>query len=127
MSKSNKNDRQRRKRNEKHRQTKQRQESLCREQAKKRDEPNLRLVSEPSVGSDSPPSPPSRMSMERTMRDLQQALESQDFSGKGDMQAFIDEFNARGCSPSPMTRGGVTALPYRLGCLRMVRLDKPER
>ncbi len=63
----NKNDRRRSKRNEKQRQAKQRQESLRREQAKKRDEPNLRLVSDPPGGSDSPP-PPSRMSMERTMR-----------------------------------------------------------
>jgi len=109
MSQPNKNDRRRSKRNEKHRQAKQRQESLRREQAKKQNEPNLRLVSEPSGGSESPPSPPSRMSMERTMRDLQQVLESQDFSGKGDMQAFIDEFNARGCSPSPTADGSRTA------------------
>ena len=68
MSKTNKNDRRRSKRNEKQRQTKQRQESLRREQGKKRDEPNLRLVNEPLGGSDSLPPPPSRMSMERTMR-----------------------------------------------------------
>ena len=46
MSKTNKNDRRRSKRDEKHRQVKQRQVSLRREQAKKRDEPNLRLVSD---------------------------------------------------------------------------------
>ena len=105
MSKTNKNDRRRSKRNEKHRQTKQRQESLRREQ-KKRDEPNLRLVSEPSGGSDPPQSPPSHMSMERTMREFHQALESQNFASKDDMHAFIDEFNARGGSPLP-TAGGV--------------------
>ena len=80
MSKRNKNDRQRRSREEKQRQTRQRQESLRREQAKKRDEPRLRLVNEPPGGSDSPPPPPSRMSMERTMRELQQMLESQEFA-----------------------------------------------
>ena len=104
----NKNDRQRSKRNEKHRQTKQRQESLRREQ-KKQDEPQLRLVTDPPGGSDSPPSLPSRMSMERTMREFHQALESQDFSSKDDMHAFINEFNERGGSPLPSAGGTRTA------------------
>ena len=101
MSKRNKNDRQRRSRAEKQRQTRQRQESLRREQAKKRDEPRLRLVKEPPGGSDSPPPPPSRMSMERTMRELQQMLESQEFASKEEMHAFMKEFNARGGTPLP--------------------------
>ncbi len=109
MSKSNKNDRRRSKRNEKHRQTKQRQESLRREQAKKRDEPNLRLVSDSPDGSDSPSSPPSRMSMERTMREFHQMLESQNFSSKDDMDAFMAEFNARGGSPAPSAGKARTA------------------
>ncbi len=98
----NKNDRQRNRRKEKQRQTKQRQETLRREQAKKRDEPRLRLVNDSPGGSDSPPPPPpSRMSMERTMRELHQALESQNFASKDDMHAFINEFNAGGGSPLP--------------------------
>ena len=105
----NKNDRRRSKRDEKHRQTKQRQESLRREQAKKRDEPNLRLVSDLPGVSESLPSPPSRMSMERTMRELHQALESQNFSSKDDMDAFMAEFNARGGSPLPSAGGARTA------------------
>jgi tetratricopeptide (TPR) repeat protein len=105
MSKSNKNDRRRSNRDEKHRQTKQRQETLRREQ-KKQDEPNLRLVGETPSGSDSMPSPPSRMSMERTMREFHQMLESQNFASEDDMHAFMDEFNARGGSPLP-TAGGV--------------------
>ena len=104
----NKNDRRRSKRNEKHRQTKQRQESLRREQ-KKRDEPNLRLVSDSPGGLDSTHPLPSRMSMERTMREFHQALESQNFSSKDDMHAFINEFNARGGSPLPPTAGTRTA------------------
>lgn len=98
MSKRDKSDRRRSKRNEKQRLSKQRQESLRREQAKKPDEPRLRLVSKPPGGLDSPPPPPSRMSMERTMRELHQALESQDFAGEDDMHAFMAEFNARGGS-----------------------------
>ena len=108
MSKTNKNDRRRSKRNEKQRQAMQRQESLRREQ-KKRDEPNLRLVNEPLGGSDSLPPPPSRMSMERTMRELHQMLESQDFANEDDMHAFMDEFNARGGSPLPTAGGARTA------------------
>ena len=108
MSKTNKNDRRRSKRNEKQRQAMQRQESLRREQ-KERDEPNLRLVNEPLGGSDSLPPPPSRMSMERTMRELHQMLESQDFANEDDMHAFMDEFNARGGSPLPTAGGARTA------------------
>ena len=104
----NKEDRRRSKRNEKQRLTKQRQESLRREQ-KKRDEPNLRLVSDSPGGSDSPLSLPSRMSMERTLREFHQALESQNFSSKDDMHAFIAEFNARGGSPLPPTAGARSA------------------
>ncbi len=108
MSKSNKNDRRHSKRNEKQRQTKQRQDTLRRE-AKKPDEPNLRLVREPSDGSDSSPSPPSRMSMEKTMRELHQALESQNFTSEEEMNAFMAEFNARGGSPLPSAGGARTA------------------
>ncbi len=109
MSKGNKSDRRRSKRNEKQRQTRQRQETLRREHAKKRDEPRLRLVNEPPGGSDSLPSPPSRMSMERTMREFHQALESQNFASKDDMHAFINEFNARGGSPLPTAGGACSA------------------
>ena len=109
MSKRNKSDRQRRRRNEKQRQARQRQETLRREHAKKRDEPRLRLVNEPPGGSDSLPSPPSRMSMERTMREFHQALESQNFASKDDMHAFINEFNARGGSPLPTAGGARSA------------------
>lgn len=105
----NKNDRRRSKRNEKLRQTKQRQDTLRRNQKKKSDEPHLRLVSDPPIGSDSPPPPPSRMSMEKTMRDLHQALESQNFASKDDLDAFMAEFNARGGSPLPSAGGARTA------------------
>ncbi len=106
MSKSNTNDRRRSKRNKKHRLTKQRQESLRREQKKKPDEPRLRLVSDSPNGSDSLPS---RMSMEKTMRELHQALESQNFSSEDDMHAFMNDFNARGGSPLPTAGGTRTA------------------
>ncbi len=109
MSKKNKSDRRRSKRDEKHRQTKQRQESLRREQAKKRDEPRLRLVNDPPGGSDSPLPLPSRMSMERTMREFHQMLESQNFASEDDMHAFMAEFNARGGSPLPTASGSRTA------------------
>lgn len=104
----NKNDRQRRRRKERQRQTRQRQESLRREQEKKRDEPHLRLVKEPLDPSDSLP-PPSRMSMERSMRELHQALESQEFASEDDLHAFVTEFNARGSSPLPSAGGARTA------------------
>jgi len=109
MSKTNKNDRQRRRRNEKQRQARQRQETLRRNQTKKPDEPNLRLVKEPRGGADSVPQPPSRMSMERTMRELHQALESQEFASEDDMHAFMAEFNARGGSPAPSAGKARTA------------------
>jgi len=109
MSKSNKNDRRRSKRNEKQRQAKQRQETLRRSQKKQPDEPHLRLVSDPSIGSDSPSPPPSRLSMEKTMRDLHQALESQNFASEDDLNAFMAEFNARGGSPLPSVGGARTA------------------
>jgi len=97
----NKADRQQRKRKDKQRQTKQRQEGLRREQAKKRDEPHLRLAQESTGGSESLPPLPSRTSMERTMRELHQALESQEFASEDDLHAFMAEFNARGGSPLP--------------------------
>ena len=98
MGKGNKSDRRRGKRNEKQRLTKQRQASLRREQSKKRDEPRLRLLKEAPGQSESPP-PLSRMSMERTMRELHQVLESQEFASEDESNAFMAEFNARGGSP----------------------------
>jgi len=98
----NKDDRKRRRREEKRRQTKHRQESLQRERVKeKRDEPDLRLVKEPPGGSEASPPMPSRVSMERTMRELHQALESQEFTSEDDLYAFMAEFNKRGGSPLP--------------------------
>ena len=109
MGKRNKGERRRSKRSEKQRLAKQRQESLRREQSKKQDEPRLRLAKEPSDGAESLPPPPSRMSMERTMRELHQALESQEFASEDDMHAFLAEFNARGGSPLPSMSGPRTA------------------
>lgn len=109
MSKRNKSDRRRSKRNEKQRQATQRQESLRREQSKKRDEPRLRIAKEPPGGSESLPPLPSRMLMERTMRELHQALESQEFASKDDLEAFMAEFNARGGSSLASMDGPGTA------------------
>jgi len=109
MSKSNKNDRKRSKRNEKQRLAKRRQESLRREQTKKRDEPNLRLVGDSQGVSDFPPSPPSPVSMERAMREFHQMLESQNFSSMEDVDTFIAEFNALSGSPLPTAGGARTA------------------
>ncbi len=100
MSKD-KNARQKSKRKEKQRQVRQRQAGLRREDSKKRDQPSLRLVKEPPGGSDSLPSPPSRMFMERTMQEFHQALESQEFESEDDVNAFMADFNARGGSTLP--------------------------
>lgn len=108
MSKRNKSDRQRRKRQEKQQQATRRQESLRRGQTQK-NEPRLRLVKEPPEGAESMPPPPSRVSMERTMRELHQALKQQEFASEDDMHAFMAEFNARGGSPQPSAGGARTA------------------
>ena len=95
-------DRKQRKRKEKKRQTKQRQEKQQRQTSAKQGESPLRLVKEPPHKSE-PMSPPplSRMSMERTLREFHQALESMEFDSEEDVQKFMDDFNSRGGSMMP--------------------------
>ena len=100
------NNRQRRKRKGKQRPAGQGQESR-RQDRRKPDGPHLRLANG-SPGGPEQPSVPPRTSLERTMRDLHRALESREFASEGDLQAFLDEFNARGGSPLTLIGGART-------------------
>ena len=94
MSKRKGSDRQRRRRQELKREKRQ---GRGRTQAS---ESFPRPAKQPSGATPAPPIPPmSFASMERTMRELHQALESQHFESGDDLHAFVEQFNRRGGQP----------------------------